>query len=120
LPDRLEVCLVSLHQARTAWNKARERQKKRKAPKDRLIALQPVATELRRLARDLHCSLLHTEGMDELFARTAANGGNAPSFWIAVAELEQRDDTRVAPRIEFTQPNPEHGPVQPRATENST
>lgn len=101
LPARVEVRLVTLPEARAAWKKARERQKKGKAPKDRLLAVQPIDAELRPLARDIHCSLLHTQCMDELFARTAANHGHDPSFWITVAELEQRDDTRVAPRIEF-------------------
>jgi hypothetical protein len=99
LPAELQVQLADLADARARWNRLREREKKGKPGKDALILVVPVAEEYRALAGGICCSLMHTEGMGELFARIAARGGRDRPFRVVVAELDIRDGKRVASRI---------------------
>jgi hypothetical protein len=104
LPDSFEVCFVSWEQALETFKAARKRRKDKKPPKDRLLSVQPVAAELRPLAVALECSMLETEGMAELQERTVARGGDPPSFWIATADLIEREGKRIPRRISFEAP----------------
>lgn len=101
LPDAFEARFTSWQQALDAFRTARKRRKERKPVRDRLLPVQPVAAELRPLAVDLACALLGTAGMDELQARTAEDAGKVPTFWIAIADLVERDGARVARRVFF-------------------
>jgi hypothetical protein len=101
LPAELEVRLADLADARMRWNRHREREKRGKPVKDGLIPVVPVAGEYRELAAGICCSLVHTEGMADLFARIAARGGRDLPFRVLVAELQSRDGKRVASRIEL-------------------
>lgn len=99
LPGSFEVSIIDWQDALKAFKTARDRRKNQKPPKDRLLPVQPVAPELRHLAADIACSMLITEGMDELERRTLANAGNVPSFWIASTDLVVRDGKRIPGRI---------------------
>ncbi|HEX7843724.1 MAG TPA: hypothetical protein VF469_39895 [Kofleriaceae bacterium] len=101
LPDSFEVRFTSWQETLDVFRTARKRRKERKAVRDRLLLVQPVLVELQHLAADLACSLLETEGMDELQARTVEGAGKVPSFWIAIADLVDRDGKRISRRIAF-------------------
>jgi hypothetical protein len=101
LPDSFEACFASWTDVLDAFKTARKRRRDQKPAKDRLLPLKPVAVELQPLAADLACSMLDTAGLDELEARTVANNGKLPSFWIAVADLVDRGGKRVPRRISF-------------------
>lgn len=101
LPDSFEVRFTLWQEAIDAFKNARERRKKNKKPKERFLAVQPVAAELQPLATDLACSMLDTEGMEEVQERTGGDPLKLPSFWIAVADLVDRDGMRVPRRISF-------------------
>lgn len=101
LPGSFEACFTSWQEAMSAFRKARERRRDKRPAKDRLLPVQPIADDLRPLAADIACSLLDTEGMNELEARAIADVGKLPAFWIAVADLVERDGKRVARRISF-------------------
>lgn len=100
LPDIFAARFESWQDAHKAFKNARRRRKENKEPKARLIDVTPVAAELRHLAADLACSLLHTDGMDQLIDHT----GDLPTFWIAVADLAPREGKRVPSRIFFAPP----------------
>lgn len=100
LPDIFAARFESWQDALEAFRNARKRRKDGKQPKHRLLDVTPVAAELRPLAADLACSLLHTGGMDELIEHT----GDLPTFWIAAADLAPRDGKRVPSRISFAPP----------------
>ncbi len=103
LPDTFESRFASWQDALEAFKHARKRRKENRAPKDRLLDVVPVANELQHLATDLACSVLHTEGMDQLLHRA----GDLPTFWIAVTNLATRDGKRVPSRISFAPPGDE-------------
>jgi hypothetical protein len=100
LPDIFAARFESWQDAREAFKTVRKRRKEKKQPKERLIDVTPVAAELRHLATDLACSLLHTDGMDKLID----HAGDLPTFWIAVTDLAPRDGKRVPSRISFGPP----------------
>jgi hypothetical protein len=100
LPDIFAARFESWQDAREAFKTVRKRRKEKKQPKERLIDVTPVAAELRHLATDLACSLLHTDGMDKLID----HAGDLPTFWIAVADLAPRDGKRVPSRVSFAPP----------------
>ena len=97
LPGAFESRFASWQDALEAFKNVRKRRKKNKPPKDSLLDVMPIADELQHLASDLACSVLHTEGMDQLLHRA----GDLPTFWISVADLEIRDGKRVPSRISF-------------------
>lgn len=99
LPDSFEARFTLEPDVLDAFRAARKRRKEQKPVKDRLLPVRPAAAELQALASDLACSLLETKGMDELEARTMNDAGKLPSFWIAVADLVERDSKRVPRRI---------------------
>jgi hypothetical protein len=101
LPDCFEACFVSWQDAIEAFKTARKRIKQKKQPKDRLLPTKPVKVELQLLATDIVCSMLHTQGMDELQARATEGVTGLPSFWISIADLVAHDDQRLATRISF-------------------
>lgn len=100
LPEAFEVRVTSWQGALEAFKNARKRRKDGKPPKDGLLDVTPVATELRHLGADLACSLLHTEGM----ATLVDHKGDLPSFWIVTLDLTPRDGKRVPSRITFVPP----------------
>ena len=104
LPDSFEASFADERDALEAFRTARKRRKDQKPVKDRPLPVRPVATELVPLTTDLACALLGTEGMDELEARAMADAGKLPSFWIAVADLVERDGKRIPRRISLTAP----------------
>jgi len=101
LPDNFEACFASWQDAVKAFKTARERSKAQKAPKDRLLPVRPIQAELQPLATDIVCSLLNTQGMDELQTRAIEGGGELPAFWISVADLIAHDGKRLVSRISF-------------------
>jgi hypothetical protein len=101
LPDIFAARFEAWQDAREAFKSVRKRRKEKKQPKERLLDVTPVAAELRHLAADLACSLLHTDGMDELIDHT----GDLPTFWIAVVDLAPREGKRVPSRISFAPPD---------------
>jgi hypothetical protein len=100
LPEVFEVCFTSWQAALKAFKTARKRCKDGKPPRDSLLDVIPVATELRHLADNLACSLLHTDGMAEL----VDHKGDLPNFWIAASDLAPRDGKRIPSRISFAPP----------------
>jgi hypothetical protein len=76
LPDSFEVRFASWEEAVKAFRKARERRREQKPARDRLLLVEPVAAALRVLAGDIACSLLDTEGMDQLQARAKGDAVN--------------------------------------------
>lgn len=97
LPETFEVRFADPQDALEAFRHVRKRRKQRKLAKDRLIDVAPVAVELQPLATDLACSVLQTDGMNQLLD----HGGDLPTFWIAVTDLTPRDGKRVPSRISF-------------------
>jgi hypothetical protein len=95
LPDSFEARFASWQDAIEAFRRARDRRKQGKPPKDRLLDIVPVATELRRLAGDLACSMLDTDGMLQLID----HGGDLPSFHVTTTDLVARDGKRIPSRI---------------------
>lgn len=95
LPDSFEARFASWPDAIDAFRRARDRRKQGKPRKDRLLDIVPVATELRRLAGDLACSMLDTDGMLQLID----HGGELPSFQVTTTDLAARDGKRVPSRI---------------------
>jgi len=121
LPEAFEVFFTDMQDVHKARRKLKDKtsgrgkkrskageqvepQKEAKPLKDRLCALRPVNASLARLAAGLVCSLLNTEGMDELFGATDANGGRPPAFYVRRGELAERDGKRVAQRVWLTLP----------------
>jgi hypothetical protein len=113
LPDSFEVRFADWQDALNAFRTARERRKKQRPPKDRFLPVRPVAAELQPLAADIRCSMLDTEGMDELERRIVANAGNPPSFWIALADLFDRNGKRLPRRISFEAGRPDGDTAAP-------
>jgi hypothetical protein len=60
---------------------------------------------LRPLAANLCCSLLGTEGMNELFELIEKRGGRPQSFWIRLEDLEDKDEMRMAKQICLSAPS---------------
>jgi hypothetical protein len=104
LPDVLEVRFQDPKGALDAFRKARERAKAKRSPKHRLLAIEPVAPDVRPLATQLACCTNQTAGMSELQAKTLDSDGVIPAFWIAAADLEDRDGKRIPRRILFAPP----------------
>jgi hypothetical protein len=100
LPDIFAARFTSWQDAQKAFKNARKRRKEDKQPKDRLLDVIPVAAELRHLAADLACSLLHTQGIDGLIDHT----GDLPDFWIVASDLAPREEKRIPARIAFAPP----------------
>jgi hypothetical protein len=95
LPERFEARFASWPDAIDAFRRARDRRKQGKPLRDRLLDIVPVATELHRLAGDLACSMLDTDGMLPLID----HGGELPSFQVTTTDLAPRDGKRVPSRI---------------------
>lgn len=95
LPDVFEARLANWQEAIDAFKNIRKRRKQKKPLRDRLLDVTPVAAELQPLATDLACSVVHTEGMNQL----VDVAGDLPTFFIAVADLAPRDGKRVPSRI---------------------
>jgi hypothetical protein len=99
LPDSFEACFTSWQDAIHAFKNARKRRKQQKPPKDLLLAVRPVKPELQALATDIVCSMLNTQGMDELQDRAVEGTGDLPGFSISVADLAAHQGKRLAARI---------------------
>jgi len=106
LPDVLEVSFESPAAATEAFRNARERVKGGKAPKPRLLALQPVDAALRPLVGLITCSTTETVGMREVEQRMLEDSGKAPTFWIVVSKC---DEKRLASQVHMVIPDVEHG-----------
>jgi hypothetical protein len=104
LPDVLEVRFQDPKGALEAFRNARKRAKDKRLPNRRLLAIEPVAPEVRPLAAQLACCTNQTVGMSELQAKTLDSNGVIPAFWIAAADLEDRDGKRIPRRILFAPP----------------
>ena len=99
LPESIAAQLATWAKAVQTFRDARERIRRGKLPKARMLEVEAVEPALRRLTGDIVCSSLETEGMDELQERVTANGGKPLAFWIRGEDLEPRDGKRVLRRI---------------------
>lgn len=95
LPDSFDARFTSWPDAIDALRRARDRRKQGKPPKERLLDILPIATELHPLAADLACSMLATDGMQQLID----HAGDLPTFRVSTADLAVRDGKRVPSQI---------------------
>ncbi|WP_437307426.1 hypothetical protein [Sorangium sp. So ce388] len=96
LPAVFEAEFVDFTSAHEAYRSAREREKRKKAPKERFLALRPVDVRLRPLAAGLVCSTALV-GFKAIFSASASHGVAPRSFY--VSGVEERGGQRVVGEI---------------------
>lgn len=89
LPAMFEAEFVDFPAARDARRTARERAKRGKPAKDRLLAVRPTDARLHPLAVGLVCSVLHTEGIEAVFEASQRKGGAACTFFVIAMEARE-------------------------------
>lgn len=104
LPALFTVEFVDFSDARDAFRKAMDRERKKKPFKERFLAIQPVEAPLRALAQGLVCSTA-LAGFRALFEQIGAQGGMPRTFFVrGVKEWEGR---RVVIEILVDEPKTE-------------